>query len=237
MQEIVIMWRLQELDRELAKVRQCALQNEKLLHNLENEIDLDNLRAALEHSEKTLHNNKKELRLHELDLQEAEAQKKKVHEQIYGGEVNNNNELQKLEHKLAALQDKKDKEENRIFELMESIEEEDNNRVILAEELEEKMHLWQEAEKKYQVLQEKIEKRKRSVLKERKALFAELEPKWQKKYELMQEKFQGTAVVKLKGNVCQGCHLQMSSGFMADIHSSNKTAVCENCHRLLYIAK
>lgn len=237
MQEIVIMWQLQELDRELAKIKKCTLQNEKILQNLQNEIDLDNLRSALEHSEKILYNNKKELRLHELDLQEAEAQKKQVHEQIYSGEVNNNKELQKLEHKLAVLQSKKEKEENRIFELMESIEEEDNNRVILGEELEEKLNLWQEGEKKYQSLQEKIEKRKRSVLKQRKTLLSELEPNWQKKYELMQEKFHGTAVVKLNGNVCQGCHLQMSSGFMSDIDVSSKIAVCENCHRLLYIAE
>ncbi len=80
----------------------------------------------------------------------------------------------------------------------------------------------------------KINTRKKTVLKKRKALAPELQSNIMKRYDMLREKRNGTAVVQAINGVCQGCFMTIPPQQANEIRKGDQLSFCPTCQRILY---
>ena len=80
----------------------------------------------------------------------------------------------------------------------------------------------------------KINSRKKTVLKKRKALAPELQPGTIKRYDILREKRNGTAVVQTKNGVCQGCFMMIPPQQANEVRKGDELNFCPTCQRIMY---
>lgn len=81
------------------------------------------------------------------------------------------------------------------------------------------------------MLAESIENLKKS----RDEIVKQVPPEVQSLYDLIVQKKQGLAVVKVNGETCGACQLQLRPQLLNEIRLGQSLIVCENCSRILYI--
>jgi uncharacterized protein len=78
----------------------------------------------------------------------------------------------------------------------------------------------------------KVENRKREEV------FATMPPNWASVYNrLVQRSRDGVAVAEVKNGACSACFMSLRKQMQQELRTSNQIITCENCARILYVAK
>ena len=227
---VEVLKKAQELDRELYltqhQLRAAPEERAKLKQDLESEkTRLHDLEAAL----KKLQLSQKEKEGH---LAEKEAHIRKLDGQL--GQVKTNREYSALQQEIASLKADNSLLEEEIIRVLDAVE------AAQEEVKNEKTHLAQ-VEKEYLAREHQLTQKEKSLAEaaarlksQRQELMAQVPPEARNLYDLIVQKKQGLGLVKVNGESCGACQLQLRPQLLNEIRLGESLIVCENCSRILY---
>lgn len=233
MEQLKLLWQLQELEREIAR-KENELQNissVKAYHLHKKEVsDLQELRRG--QGEK-IDAARKMMRNSELNLQDKSAVIAGLHKKLYGGEVHSTRELESMEKKLSLMQLEKAGLEDAILAIMEELERDEleNSRLDGQEkEGQEKLQqIKQRAQKDMQAARQEL-----NVLAGRRTgIVQQLDASLLQKYRELAGKTQGQCISLVLDGFCGICNVSLPSAFRARMLTPGKLVYCENCGSLL----
>jgi predicted nucleic acid-binding Zn-ribbon protein len=196
--------------------------------------------------ERTFGEEKKEVEEHRQRLKEATLRQRNLEKQLQENaeerknkqkrllEVKTNEEYKALLKEIEYAKQADSETEDEILVLFEEIdslektlqEKELSTRAKEEKLIEEKRRLEQEIpeiDKEYQFLQH-----------ERKTVCAELDPDVLNDYEKIRARRAGQAVVRVRKEVCPGCHMQVPPQTINEVIQTGEIRHCQYCRRILY---
>ena len=220
---------LQELD---SKIRLHDRQEASFPDEIEKiQREIDALAEAFQAEVTKIETIEKERRQRERDLEAAGEKIRKIQGRL--PEVKTNKEYQAFLSEIDHLKEKMDQYE---VEIIERLEEADRLRRVLSEK--EKVYL--EGKKKLEERKAELETQLTHLPEDLKGLKARrddlekaIDPKMLKQYQTLLEKRGGIAVVYVKKEVCQGCHMNIPPQLFNQVQKSEQIFTCPHCNRIL----
>lgn len=233
MDQLVALWRLQELDQAIARLDEQLKSNPLLLQAAEAREKLGAVSAEHDRAGERLTECQKKLKLRELDLQKAAGSRQALHNRLYGGEVSNVRELEQMEKKLSLLEKEQADIEEEVISLMESGEELRKTRHDLEQQArQDKLEL----EKKEDLLRAELDITGREILglqEERAGIAAAVSSQYLERYRILSHRYQGSGLALVVNDICEGCRVFISSAQRGFLYNPGAMVYCENCGRLL----
>lgn len=230
-ENIDILKRVQEIDRQIYSLqRQCEeIPEQRARFKKELGFERNHLKS-LEDDFKKIQLKQKE---QEGELAQREANVKKFDQQL--GQVKTNKEYSALQQEIASLRaDNSLLEEEiiRLLDQLEAVEEEikkEQGRLKQVEkDQEEKDQQLAQKEKEFSATLEDLKKRREETIKQ-------VTPEARGLYDLIVQKKQGVGLVKVNGETCGACQLQLRPQVLNELRMAQNLIVCENCSRILYL--
>jgi predicted nucleic acid-binding Zn-ribbon protein len=228
------LWQLQQL--ELAREKETRQLNKQFLKELSKEKEKllarqEELKQARIQLEKLVKQHKRQGR----DLEELEAKKRDLSEELYSGRVANPKELSHLEEQVQAVEAKLQTMLEEYLELEEKVASMENNIQEKQNNLTEDMNSynqkaraakgdWQAAKSRIEALDGEIEK-----------VAAQIDPSLLAQYRRLQQRLGISVLATVQDGVCGGCSIKLPSLFCQQV-KQGETIKCENCGRLLVIS-
>jgi len=173
----------------------------------------------------------KERRQREHDLEAAGEQIKKIQDRLH--EVKTNKEYQAFLVEIDHLKEKMDRYEVEIIERLEEVDK-------LREGLKDKEKAYLGEKEKFEKEKAELEKKLRhlpgdlkGLKKRRDELEKEIPEDLLKRYRTLLEKRGGIAVVYVKKEICQGCHMNIPPQLYNQIQKAEQIYTCPHCNRIL----
>ncbi len=231
--QLQLLWELQEIDLSI-KDLQSKIEGAPWLSGVpEAREDLERLESDYSEKENRLKTERKELKQMEFEEQAIFDNSKELKDNMYGGKVSNVKELEQMQRKLDLLASDRRKLEEKMINLMESIE-------TLEEELNELEKQISRARKdladKEKQLEEEINALNKKIAQlqsQREKLAGIIDQKYLEKYSILAEKHQGKALARVVNDICGGCRVFISSAQRGHLYNPSAMVYCENCGRLL----
>lgn len=196
---------------------------------------VDQSRAEEEAAGAELKAKQAHLRTLELELQSAVEKARKIEQELYSGRVGNPKELTAMQEDVASLGRQRRKTEDEMLALMEEIEQLtasvgtlEAQRQARERELEE--HLVQ-----YQGHLRTMAAQLDDLKSVREAKAAEIDADLLRRYERLRPRKDGVAVAAVVRGICEGCHVAIPEGRVAEILEGARIFTCEECGRILYV--
>ena len=174
----------------------------------------------------------------EIELQIYQLQEKlgSVEQTLYGGTITNPRELTAYESEQKILHRQRSEQEERLLELLVSIEE------IQQARNEARDHLARLETERAAELSDLTadESRLVGLLEElgqaRRQIAPKIPPAALMVYESVRKSRAGYAVAKVERSLCQGCRVALSSLELQRVRTSHDIIQCDSCNRILYVA-
>ena len=230
-ESIEILKQAQTLDRELYLAEQ---QVQRVLPE-----EKERLRQELEMQKRHLLQLEEELKKIQLKQREKEKQlgEKEANIKKFDGQlsqVKTNKEYSALQQEIASLKADNSLLEEEIIKALDSVE------AAEVEVRKEKDRLKQ-VEKEFQTRQNEIAQKEKTLSdtiemlkKSREEIMRQVAPDARSLYDLIIQKKQGLALVRVNGEICGACQLQLRPQLINEVRLGRELIVCENCSRILY---
>lgn len=230
--DVLRLWRLAQIDNRLADVRNRAASLD-VGQRLAAEV------KALEAKDAEVGGAFRDLSAESRDLELANggiAEKvKRIEAELYGGKIVSTREVDNLNKEIAAQKRQRDKNDERLLELMELIPpaEEQAKKWSRALEQRRKMLAARQAEAKTE--RAALEEEYKRLAAERPERAKAVPPTLIARYDGIKAKHGGIGMVEVnvKDGTCSGCGTHLPERTIQNL-KDDKAATCETCHRLLY---
>jgi predicted nucleic acid-binding Zn-ribbon protein len=209
--------RLEEIDAILSDDRKIHSRREKLQSVTDRYDDLHSKTTAADH--------------------EVLSQRDKIRrteDTLYSGTIMNPKELEDLQLESESLKKYLVILEDRLLDVMVELEEVEAEKVAAQASLDTAIH---EQEKEHAQLvheQEKMNKRRDTLLQEREAALTGLSEQDLETYKELRERFSGPAIASLQGDNCSACGLEIPPSIRQTVRSVLDLVRCPQCSRILY---
>jgi predicted nucleic acid-binding Zn-ribbon protein len=170
---------------------------------------------------------------HDIELKGIEEKKKKAENLMYSGKVGNPKELADLQKEVAMFNKQIDKLSTRVLELMDEQEACQKNEAQSQSELKQAQRTLEEILERYEQTSSRLKEETATLKSQREAIAQTVQQNLLRRYEQIRSKQGVLAVVALKNEVCDGCHVSIPSHLMKAIRASQSLQTCESCGRLL----
>jgi uncharacterized protein len=229
LQDLALALRLQALDRKIANFETEIATLPK--HIAEIEKKLESHKRRLEADQAALVANQRDRKKLEGDINVHEAKISKLRDQMTGAKTNE--QYKAFQNEIAYAEGEVRKAEDRILDLMEQSEPLDKNVKAAEADLKvEQQHV--EQEKKRAREQTANDQSQLSATQEdRKAIVAEVEPRFYTEYERIRKKTKNTPIADATDGRCSACQISLRPQFFQDLRSGEKVMYCESCGRIL----
>lgn len=233
MNQLKLIW---ELEKYNSTIDECKVN----LNKLEDSIRIKNMIKRINElgsnvkltREKILENSKLSLKLERL-LKEYDYTKKKLEDDLYGGQITDVKQLEQLTIDKEKTFELIDEVESRILSLIDDNEALEERYLAIKDDYEqlryEIISRQEEANEMIEGLKTKIkdaELRKADII-------PSVEMKTLKRYDLTRDK-RGKGIVPVNNDICGGCNVRIPTYLMQDIKKQSEIIYCESCGRLLY---
>ncbi|MFH1454346.1 MAG: C4-type zinc ribbon domain-containing protein [Armatimonadota bacterium] len=176
---------------------------------------------------------RKQAKEYEAEIQSKEEQIKNIDKQLYSGRNTNSKELMSWQQEVDYIKSQKKQIEDKMLKSMEEAESFEG-KVKVAEELIEKAKKeHEETVKKYNEELGKFNENIAQIQDRRKVVLEGIEEEELQKYEQMRSRKGGLAVVKIEGDCCGGCFINLPKNII-DKAKERSIVYCGNCGRILY---
>ena len=237
MNDLEMLWDLQETEKRAQKIK-WEFKNLDSLKNLEEaRLEFKEKEKIIKAKKDDINEDKKKLRRLEMKNQEALGEMEGIKKEMYDEKGYTTKELMQMEKKVQSLSQENNKLEDLILQEMENIEkkEEEVNKDL--KELEEHQKhikklekIWKkesgDLKKEYSKLKEKINKLRKEVPRD-----------LLDKYESIKEVSNYNVVAMVKGDICMGCKVSLSSSVVGKLYTPGIRLTCENCGRLIFLGE
>jgi len=195
----------------------------------------EQVRAEEEAAAAVLKAKQARLRSLELELQGTVDKARKLEGDMYSGRVSNPKELTVMGEEVQVLGRQRRRIEDEMLTLMEETEQGAKDVAMLeaqrqARERELEDHLVQ-----YQTHTRTLNEQIAVVRAERDTKGAEIDPDLLRRYERLRDRKEGLAVAMVVRGICEGCHVAIPEGRVAEILEGVRIFTCEECGRILYV--
>ncbi|UCC68609.1 MAG: hypothetical protein JSV79_01340 [Armatimonadota bacterium] len=229
--ELAILYEVQRADTELARLREALAgldTGDELARQVE-EAEEELTRLSAEHRA-----TEKEATDRDLELKALEEKKARFESQLYGGTVQNPRQLTDLQDEVAMLSREISKIEDRILELMETLENERSATQTAEAGLRELQERLGSVRAQHETTGSRLQQEIAELEEERKARASEVGAQLLKRYERIRARQGNLGLVKLTGATCPGCRITLPSDTVKGLKAGRQDLTCENCGRLLY---
>jgi predicted nucleic acid-binding Zn-ribbon protein len=229
-EELAILCTVQELDTEIAKRKQAlgvldsgaALEEE--ISALRSELaDLRQQREAAEAENLDL----------ELEGRTLQEKRKRFNDQLYSGKVGNPRQLSDLQGEVEMLGREIRKVEDRMLELMETMESQRTEVASRAARLKEMEERLADTRARYEEASSGLRSEAAEMEAQRKQTAGNVSPVVLKRYEQIRARSGNLGLVKVMGTDCPGCRISLPSETLKHMKVGRSGLTCENCGRLL----
>lgn len=230
MNQLELLWSLQQLDVELDRLHRCL---DELKPGDGKKSVLEQLQEQKAVLEEKMKRQQKSIRQKEMDLQKIDEEKEVLYQKLYGKSMARGRELEQLEKKYRLVEDEKDRIENEIIEQMEGAERIGEEIISKENEIKKLQRDYQRNEskrlKEAAFLEEKIE----DLSARRSSLAGQVSPALLARYSELFTRFNGEGLALLRGGLCEGCRVFQPSSIIDRLNTPGALVYCENCGRLL----
>lgn len=226
------LWRLAQLDNRLADVRKRAA-NLDVGQKLATEV------KAMEAKEAEVGGAFHALAGESKDLELANAgiadKLKRIDKELYGGKVVSPREVENLEREIAAQKRQRDRNDERLLELMELIPPAEETTKKWGRALEQRRGMLAKRQAEAKTDQAALQEEYKALAAGRPELAKIVNPSLLARYDAIRQKHGGIGMVEVnrKDNTCTGCGTHLPERTIQGL-KDGKTMACETCHRLLY---
>jgi hypothetical protein len=179
----------------------------------------------------------KKMQLKQKDKEGLLAQKetniKKFDAQL--ASVKTNKEYSALQQEIASLKADNSLLEEEIIKTIDEVE-------AAEEEVKKEKERLKQIEKEFQSREGELAQKEKSLSEtinkfqnQREDVAKLVAPEVRSLYDLIVQKKQGLALVKVNGEICGACRLQLRPQLLNEIRLAKELVICENCSRILYI--
>lgn len=231
MTTVQLLFDLQRLDSRLAYLERAvsSLDDGSTLR-----AEVDQARADEEAARTDLHSRQSRLRALELELQSSVEKAHKVEHELYSGRVTNPKELTAMQQDLQALGRQREHLEDQILALMEEIEGLLQRLATLESQRAGRERALSDHLEEYRRREQSLNAELVMGRSQRVALVAEVEADLLRRYDRLRDRKDGVAVAAVVGGICEGCHVAVPEGRVADLLEEERIFTCEGCGRILY---
>ena len=231
--QLKLLWGLQELDLSIRDL-QSKLEEAPLQSGVQEKTDnLNQLKKELDEREKKLNEDQKVLKQLEMKTQKIVDDRKELSDNLYGGKTTNAKELEQMQRRLDQLAAEKQKTEDGILVLMESVEEQEEHYNKAVSEQKKCEQDLKEKEERLALDISQFSNELSRLEEDRKLLVEKVEKKYLTKYDILAQKHNGRPLAKVTDDICGGCRVFVSSGLRGHLYNPGAMVYCENCGRLL----
>lgn len=228
--DIQVLQEVQEWDKEIYLLRGTLEEIPSELAEINQEVERE--RASLQKLQEELKGFQLKQKEKEKELAAKEENIRKYDAQL--AQVKTNKEYASLQTEIRSLKADNSLLEEAIINMIDQVEafqertEEQKRKVAAAEALLNQKK--QEFEEKSKTIREKIE----VLTKQKKEKIKEVNPEIALLYERIVTKKHGWALVKVEGEVCPACQIQLRPQVVNEAKLKERIIVCDNCSRILY---
>ena len=230
-EELAILYRVQQADTEIARLRQA-------LAGLDSGEELASEVAAAEGELSALRERQraaeKESLDRELELRTLEEKRKKFHDQLYSGAIRNPRQLSDLQKEVEMLSREIRKVEDRVLELMETLESCRGEIAVSEASLSELRERLEAVRSKYETTGTRLRQEIADLEAQRGEWAGQVKPEGLRRYEQIRLRQGNLGIVRVTGNTCPGCRITLPSELVKALHAGRPNLACESCARLLF---
>ncbi len=193
---------------------------------------VDDLRALAETTSKAHYNAEKEALDAELEVKSVEDKRKQFAEKMGSGRIRNPKELADLEAEVNALTRQADKLQDKTLSLIDAVE-------AAKAAMEQARHDLQEAKAKLALLAATYERETERLTREqtdldgkRALLVGQVPAELLRRYEQLRARKGGLAVVRVTGDNCPGCSVNIPKDLMRTLGKAATVTTCDGCGRI-----
>ena len=232
--DLAILHEVQQADTELARLRDALA---GLDSGDELAAQIEETRRGLEGLLVQHRTTEKESMDRDLELKTLEEKKGKFERDLYSGAVRNPRQLSDLQDEVAMLTREIGKVEDRILEVMESLETERSDIQRREAELEDLAQRLQAVRAKHEATGGRLQHDIAELEAKRQERASQVRAQLLKRYEQIRARQANLGLVKLTGTTCPGCRITLPSETIKGLKAGRQDLTCENCGRLLFWEK
>jgi predicted nucleic acid-binding Zn-ribbon protein len=196
--------------------------------------DLIQARKAETEAEEELNGLRAQLRSLELEVSGVNARLKSNQDRLYSGRVRNPKELSGLHEEAAAHRRRRSELEDQQLELMIAIEESEAELAERQARLRQIEANWREDQAALMAEKEDLERRLADLEEQRNEIRARIGTADLANYDDLRSRFDGVAVARLKGGICQVCGVDVPVTVARAVERGEGEHYCTVCNRLLF---
>ncbi|MDQ7844045.1 MAG: C4-type zinc ribbon domain-containing protein [Armatimonadota bacterium] len=227
------LYELQVLDSHLSRL-------ERALAALDDGARVQELaeRAAAEEAAVTAERRAKQSRLQdlELELQSVVEKRRRIEQDLYSGRIGNPKELSAMQADVDLLGRQRQRLEDEMLALMDELERLDERSGVLALQRQARQRELEDHLLRHQEQARAITAEIAAVRRAREAKAAAIDPEVLRRYERLRQRKDGVAVAAVTHGICEGCHVAIPEGRVAQILEGERLYTCEECGRILYVS-
>ena len=229
--DLAMVYKIQQADTEIARLRQA-------LDSLDTGAELESEIAAVEAELAGLREQQraaeKESLDRELEVKTLEEKRERFHGQLYGGAIRNPRQLNDLQEEVEMLSRQIGKVEDRVLELMETLEARGGEIREREARLEELRGRLETVRAKHQTTGTRLRREIADLESQRGEWAGEVKPDLLKRYERIRSRQANLGMVRITGGTCPACHVTLPSELIKALRAGRSELTCESCGRLLF---
>lgn len=221
----------QDLDRDIYRAQEQCKEIPLLKDRLKQGLELEKNRLKeLEGELKKVQLKQKEK---EGELGQKEANIKKLEGQL--SLVKTNKEYTAMQQEISSLKADNSLIEEEIIKMLDQVEAADEEVKKEKDRLKQVEKHFQEQEVELSQKEKAFQQSYEDLKKKRDEIVQQVPPEIKSLYDTIVQKKQGIALVKVRGEICGACQLQLRPQLLNEIRLAQSVILCENCSRILYI--
>lgn len=229
-ENLEILKKVQEIDREIYRVRQELAQIPEAVQELTRQFEAE--KTQLTQLENEVKNVQLRQKQKEGELSEKESLIRKYDTQL--SQVKTNKEYSALQQEIASLKADGSLLEDQILGVFDEIERAQKK---VKEERERLTSVEKNLKEKKAELEGRAETLKKNLLglsERRLGAVNQTDPEIRGFYDKIVEKKEGLALVPVEGEACGGCRMEIRPQLLNELKLKENLVICENCSRILY---
>lgn len=228
---IASLYDLQKIDVALIKARQRLRQIQQAL---EESDELKQARRQVAETEAELNHWEAKQKDSELESQSLAQRISSTDATLMSGDIKNPKELESMQASLEALRRQRESVDDQSVEAMLMVEQISARLATQKSTLSQLLGDWKSQQTELIKEGKALQKQAKQFKVQRTALAEKMSDTLVERYEQLRKRKAGIAIAPLRGDSCGACHMQVPSGVISAVHSSqSKEVLCPSCGRIL----
>ena len=231
MDSIKGLYQLQEIDSKIDKLKSILIDVQDKLSDrselIDIKIDIKTIKSNLTDAEV-------KLRVTQTKIDDVEQRIDGLEKRLYNGELRNNKEVELTQNEQAILVAQKREFEDLSLQLMDDIEKGSSTNKGLEEKMAKLLKDRVELENNLKSEGQDVKKQIETLINSRRKAVQTISKTLLHLYESLKKIKNGRAVAVVKGGICDGCRIALSSSKSQRVTEAIELPRCGSCQRILY---